>query len=360
MMLTVEDAYNILGIDENTTNEEAYKAYMGLSLKCTDAFLRGEPGASELQDRVTEAWHAVDIATNEKTAGKPFVKIKSYEYNWPTTSSLVIQLILSVLLLGAALYGMYSLIRYVSGEIAIGDCFSKGILNLYNSLCSFLDLSGEYNVLGSKGEYAELIHSYPMLKNLDLELFRYLGSASITASFVMIIVMLFLSVLQNIAYLIYNRKIEKIAMGRHIISIVDFSAKERRANIFMGILNISYSVLCYISVALNTFAFYFVAIVAFVPNAMMSWLVHLSWIISGVGFVICLGLFLTKKMERLRGARYYELHENVITYVFGLLLFLIPLLISAAVITLAWMIIAIIILVVLFSSVGEKYIVVRY
>ncbi len=356
-MLTVEDAYNILGIDENTTNKEAMMAYSSLSQKCALDICNGEPGAEEQRKRIIEAWHAVDIATNEKTAGKPFVKIKSYEYNLPTTSNLVIQLSLSVLLLGAALYGMYSLIKYVSGEITIGDCFSKGILNLYNSLCSFLDLSGEYNVLGSKGEYAELIHSYPMLKNLDLELFRYLGSASITASFVMIIVMLFLSVLQNIAYLIYNRKIEKLAMGSYIISIVDFSAKERRANIFMGILNISYSVLCYISVALNTFAFYFVAIVGFVPNAMMSWLVHLSWIISGVGFVICFGLFLNKKMERLRGTRYYELHENVITYVFGLLLFLIPLLISAAVITLTWMIIAIIIFLIFVSDIGGKSIV---
>ncbi len=357
MMLTVEDAYNILGIDENTTNKEAMMAYSSLSQKCALDICNGEPGAEEQRKRIIEAWHAVDIATNEKTAGKPFVKIKSYEYNLPTTSNLVIQLSLSVLLLGAALYGMYSLIKYVSGEITIGDCFRKGILNLYNTLCSFLDLSGEYNVLGSKGEYAELIHSYPMLKNLDLELFRYLGSASITASFVMIIVMLFLSVLQNIAYLIYNRKIEKLAMESYIISIVDFSAKERRANIFMGILNISYSVLCYISVALNTFAFYFVAIVGFVPNSMMSWLVHLSWIISGVGFVICLGLFLNKKMERLRGTRYYELHENVITYVFGLLLFLIPLLISAAVITLTWMIIAIIIFLIFVSDIGGKSIV---
>lgn len=165
MMLTVEDAYNILGIDENTTNKDAMMAYSSLSQKCAIDICNGEPGAEERRKRIIEAWHTVDIATNEKTAGKPFVKIKSYEYNLPTTSNLVIQLILSVLLLGAALYGMYSLIRYVSGEITIGDCFSKGILNLYNSLCSFLDLSGEYSVLGSKGEYAKLIHSYPMLKN---------------------------------------------------------------------------------------------------------------------------------------------------------------------------------------------------
>lgn len=62
-------------------------------------------------------------------------------------------------------------------------------------------------------------------------------------------------------------------------------------------------------------------------------------------------------MARLSGTRYYELHENVITYVFGLLLFLIPLMISAAVITLTWMIIGIIIFLIFVSDIGGKRVV---
>lgn len=158
----------------------------------------------------------------------------------------------------------------------------------------------------------------------------------------MFIAVLFLTFVFNIIYIIFSKQLDKCNIYYLDKNGKEYNPLENRLNKGIKIMNISYSVITYISVLITLATVAFVTILAgsslargfFDGEDDVEMAVKASRILIIIGFVILFFIgtaLIVKKGERIAETPDYIYYENLGTYLKGLLVTLIPLLTIAAI-----------------------------
>ncbi len=333
MTMTIENAYQILGINSNADYPEAKRACDSLMIKYKNAYEAGDKSAYEKMKDVFDAWVLLEKAGFAKktyTACESVATGEIYDFSarWKT----ILRLIVSFLLLGGAVYGLAALIRYVSGDIGFFDYFGKGISNLNDFFA--------YQFTFSIDEVLDLGTNSEAYKVSGYETLSKIAGAMLTASCLTIITILFLSCVLYLSFLIYTVRINKICMNSEedIIKLLD---SEYKANLIFKIINTTYAVLSYISVSLVLatswyLAFLFPTLLFTEPLLSVPFL-----LIAMIAFLRVGRKYIIKKLIRIKRRRSYDYFENLRTYLIGIAISFVPFIVSAF---LAWLALLILVL----------------
>lgn len=345
MTMTIENAYQILGINSNADYPEAKRACDSLMIKYKNAYEAGDESAYEKMKDVFDAWVLLEKAGFAKktyTACESVATGEIYDFSarWKT----ILRLIVSFLLLGGAIYGLAALIRYVSGDIGFFDYFGKGISNLNN----YFDFQCTSIMDELTGAFGDTDTQYSA-DSCYVVMGKVAGSMT-TASCLTIITMLFFSCVLYLSFLIYTARINKICMNSEEEDKIKLLDSEYKANLIFKVINISYAVLSYISILLvlstswlTTFllpTFLFTEPVFSIPFIL----------ISLTAFYKVGRKYIIKKLVRIKQRRSYDYFENLGTYLMGVAISLVPFIVTAF---LAWLVVLILALFILHKVLRE-------
>lgn len=338
MTMTIENAYQILGINSNADYPEAKRACDSLMIKYKNAYEAGDESAYEKMKDVFDAWVLLEKAGFAKktyTACESVATGEIYDFSarWKT----ILRLVVSLLLLGGAVYGLAALIRYVSGDIGFFDYFGKGIENLNDFFVYQFTFSTDDLIDGLLGMNTNskvfIVSGYETMAEI--------AGAMLTVSCLTIITILFLSCVLYLSYLIYTARINKICMnsgGADEIKLID---SEHKANLIFKIINTTYAVLSYISVSLVLVTSWYSAFL--VPTLLFSEPVFSIpfLVIAMIVFYKMGRKYIFKKLIRIKQRHPYDYFENLGTYLTGVAISLVPFIVS---VFFAWLAILIIFL----------------
>lgn len=258
---------------------------------------------------------------------------ESVKYYTPKISSLVLNMIYSLALFGGSLYALLAFNNYIHTNENFLSYFSDG-LNIYE----FTNASFTSLITESKINEVLLL----LIKNFNIQVFSKLTAIMLILSTIMFIAVLFLTFVFNIIYIIFSKQLDKCNIYYLDKNGKEYNPLENRLNKGIKIMNISYSVITYISVLITLATVAFVTILAgsslargfFDGEDDVEMAVKASRILIIIGFVILFFIgtaLIVKKGERIAETPDYIYYENLGTYLKGLLVTLIPLLTIAAI-----------------------------
>ncbi len=150
----------------------------------------------------------------------------------------------------------------------------------------------------------------------------------LTASCLTIVVMLFLSFVLNLFYLIYTEKIYKVCGDFTAEETVVLIDAEYKVNMIFKIINASYAVLSYISLALilstSWYLAFWVSKIILLEPVLYIPLISVTLVV----FFKIVRIYITDKLKRISNRCSYEYRENLWTYLIGVVIFVIPAVVS--------------------------------
>ncbi len=258
---------------------------------------------------------------------------ESVRYYTPKISSLVLNMIYSLALFGGCLYAVIAFNNYIhTNEVFLS--YSKEGINIYE----FVSGSVYYFITESKMN--EVLPK--LIKNFNVESFSEVTAVLLLISTAVFIFVLFLTFVYNLIYIIYSKTTDKCDMYYLDENGNEYNPLEQRLNKGIKIVNITYSVISYISILITELAVVFTTIMAgsavargfFDGDDELNTAVKAGKILIIIGFVILFFIataLIVKKGERIANTPNYIYYENLGTYLKGIIVSLIPLFTIAAI-----------------------------
>lgn len=258
---------------------------------------------------------------------------ESNRYYTPKISNLVLNMIYSLALFGGTLYALLAFNNYIRTNESFLSYFNDG-LNIYE----FANAS--FTSLITESKISEVL---PLLiKNFNVQVFSELTAIMIIISTIMFIAVLFLTFVFNMIYIIFSKQLDKCVVYYLDENGKEYNPLEKRLNKGIKTMNISYSVITYISILTTLVTVGFVTVLAgsslargfFDGEDDIDIAVKASKVLIIMGFIVFFFVaiaMIVKKGERISETPNYIYYENLGTYLKGLLVTLIPLLTIAAI-----------------------------
>lgn len=371
MTTTIDNPYHVLGVKDNAGINEVTEAYKKLAKKYHPDLNPDDAVAAEAMKTINRAYdiiksgYTIDNASGVKAEQDNSARTKSQTehtdhadhnnssnknarsvnnkktktvsneekyINITKTSRILLNLIYSALLSGAAVYGIYALNNLLHTNATVLSEFSNG-LSIYSCI---RELTFEIVNLENVRDVLPLL-----FKNFNPDTFATVSSNFIFASMILFIVSLLVTVIYNVLYFACVKVMEKCTSSfKNGLTEAGALRSYKLHNKMKGtirISNIVYAVFTYISLLIIELSVIMLTIMSGVGLACalfdgaekINTVVIASKIFIIIGFILFIfvaAAFIVKKKERIDTFGQYASYENLGTYFTGIVIALIPIL----------------------------------
>lgn len=362
MTTTIDNPYHVLGVKDNAGMNEVTAAYKKLAKKYHPDLNPDDAVAAEAMKTINMAYEKIkngytvqsefnaSTASEAQTNAAPHYEQKSSNSSDGKSKSnvnektkeeyfmitkphrLIVYMIYSLLLAGAALYGFYVLTRFFHTNEFILSYYSDGI-SIYAGL---KDIALEVVQLDGVKDVLPL-----MFKSYDADVFIQATTIFVFVSMILFTATLIVTVIYNALYFACVKIMDKCAgafqnplTGADALRAYQLQNRMKRT---IQISNIVYAALSYLSLLVTELSVIMITILSgvglscaiFQEAEKIKTVVVASRIFIALGFVILFFVavsMLIKKKERIATQGKYACYENLNTYLLGIVIALIPVL----------------------------------